>query len=302
MSAELPGINFNLISAFVTLCKPVHITYPRWAVETILKDPDKSLPLLRHALKDRCLNASSENDFGDEAYPIIMILAYLRDRSAHGLITQILRKEELMIDRFFGDLLAEFVPMALFKTSGGDFTEVKELLLDRNAYDFSRATASTVLLYGVVHGMIDRDELIKFGESLFTGEEAEPGSYFWTDIIHMLIDLDPSVEMLEKCRDYLRLDFIDDEWLERDLRLDELNFAGLPRVRSDYDKRDFTVHEEELHGLLDGYLVWSDDDFIPGGFVEEHKLIPDDTRRKRRNQDKRARRKLQKQSKKKNRR
>jgi len=57
--------------------------------------------------------------------------------------------------------------------------QIKELVLNKEAYDYCRSSALGALNFAVVGGIVSREEMLDFYGSLFTGEEAEPDSDFW---------------------------------------------------------------------------------------------------------------------------
>jgi hypothetical protein len=63
--------------------------------------------------------------------------------------------------------------------------------LNKDAYVYSRSAALEAVVYAVVDGMVPREEVLEFFGSLFTGNEAEPDSDFWSFAADCIFDLYP---------------------------------------------------------------------------------------------------------------
>ena len=85
----------------------------------------------------------------------------------------------------------EYLPIILFNTCGGQFDLIKSLILNRRAEGYVRGSAAQALAYGVAAGQLPREEVLTFFSTLFTGDEAELSSPFWSLIADCILDLQP---------------------------------------------------------------------------------------------------------------
>jgi hypothetical protein len=142
------------------------------------------------------------------------------------------------------------LPVLLFQTCNGRFDAIKELVLNRKIDVYVRNAAVEAMTYGVARGMIERQEVVNFLRGLFTGGEAEEGSYFWSDIACALADLHP-LESMETIRQAYAKGLIYPgvvglEEIEKDARRGQEEM--LLRLRKEADRR--------IPGDIHGYLSW----------------------------------------------
>jgi hypothetical protein len=96
------------------------------------------------------------------------------------LIVDIFSLPEQFVDPLFGDTITEGLPTLLYDTCGDSVEQIKGLVLNKEAYVYCRSGALRALTFAVVGGIVSREEMLNFFGSLFTGEEAEPDSDFWS--------------------------------------------------------------------------------------------------------------------------
>jgi hypothetical protein len=96
----------------------------------------------------------------------------------------------------FGDSITERLAAILFETCGGSIERIKELLLNQKADEYCRSAASRALVYAAVEGTVPREDVLALFGSLFTGNEADPGSDFWAFVASSVCDLYPE-ELME---------------------------------------------------------------------------------------------------------
>jgi hypothetical protein len=82
----------------------------------------------------------------------------------------------------------------------------------------------------------DRHETVAFLEGLFTGEEAEADSFFWSNLVATLVDLHPgdSMELIRRAYadNLVQKDYIAPEDVERSLTLDRAEAMEALRERT----------------------------------------------------------------------
>jgi hypothetical protein len=122
----------------------------------------------------------------------MILLGHFRQQAAHDVIMDIISLPEHVVDNFFGDMITEDFHWIMYATCGGNLERIKQLVLDRNAYEYCRGAAMQALVHAVVDGVFERAAALEFFSTLFDGDEAEPGSYFWNEAASTVRDLFPS--------------------------------------------------------------------------------------------------------------
>lgn len=102
--------------------------------------------------------------------------------------------EEQLVD-IWGDMTTETLPTLLYRTSDGSLDTIKDLVANRGVDQFVRCAAMEALSYVVAFQPFHRDEVVRFLQGLFTGDEAERDSYYWGNLAATLCDLHPSESM-----------------------------------------------------------------------------------------------------------
>ncbi|MBI5234029.1 MAG: DUF1186 domain-containing protein [Deltaproteobacteria bacterium] len=121
-----------------------------------------------------------------------ILLGHFRAQAAHDVIMDIISLPEHVVDRLFGDIITEDFHWIIYATCGGRVDRIKQLVLDRNAYEYCRGAGMQALVHAVADGTLDRTAALDFFSSLFTGNEAEPDSNFWNSVAYSVCDLYPS--------------------------------------------------------------------------------------------------------------
>ena len=173
------------------------------------------LALLGDVLED------PENYYGGDhmahAYAVVL-LGHFSEPKAHRPIIDLFSLPEESLEELFGNMTTETLPAMLYRTCGGSLDQIKEMALNNDVYEYSRSSALEAMIYAVADGFVPREELMTFLGSLFTGKEAEPGSYFWSSVANCICDLYPE-ELMDLIRDAFERDLIlesiiDLEWFE----------------------------------------------------------------------------------------
>lgn len=119
--------------------------------------------------------------------------------------------------------------------------------MNRSAYDFCRWAAATALVYAVIDGMANREAVLEFFSTLFTGQEAEADSAFWDGLASSIYHLYPEELMgaIEKAYadDLISPGMIGPKDFERTLALGKEK--TLQRTRTDMKQRmKDNIHDE----------------------------------------------------------
>lgn len=123
------------------------------------------------------------------------LLSHFGEPAAHQpFIRAFSIPEEQLID-IWGDMTTETLPTLLYRTSAGSMEAIKELVTNREADQYVRCAAMEALSYFVAFQPFHRDEVVRFLQGLFTGNEAARDSYFWGNLAATLCDLHPGESM-----------------------------------------------------------------------------------------------------------
>ena len=152
-------------------------------IESVAENP------LRHALEEH----------NGHVYAATL-LSHFSEPAAHlPLIRAFSIAEEQLID-LWGDMTTETLPTLLYRTCNGEIEAIKDLVANREIDQYVRCAAMEALSYVVAFDPARRDEVVRFFQGLFTGEEADRESYFWGNLAATLCDLHPgeSMEIIRK--------------------------------------------------------------------------------------------------------
>lgn len=166
--------------------------YPRETIEDAVKLKDAITPYLIDHLER--LLADPELYLDEEHYAVgyaLILLGYFREQKAHNVIMKIAALPEKTLDELCGDMISEDFPWIFYATCGNSVERLKELVLDRSAYEYSRGAAAKAIVYAAVDGTINRESALEFFGTLFTGSEADEDSDFWSMIASRIADLYP---------------------------------------------------------------------------------------------------------------
>jgi len=131
------------------------------------------------------------------------LLAHFGETAAHLPLIRAFSIPEEQLLEIWGDITTITLPLFLYRTCGGSLEAIRELVLNRAADQYARCAAMETLAFAVALQPSLRDEVIRFFQGLFTGEEAEADSVFWASLAATLCDLHPgeSMEILRQARE-----------------------------------------------------------------------------------------------------
>jgi hypothetical protein len=144
--------------------------------------PEATRDIARAALQN-ILDAAASQDLGSEwgALYALLFLGELRDRESLPLALALLRLPKAAVEMLLGDALGEFVPRVLAGLAGEETAPLVALVLDEDAYLFSRGAALAALLVLVNQGDLARDELVGLHREIF-GKLARKPSTLWSSL------------------------------------------------------------------------------------------------------------------------
>jgi len=263
--------------------------YKRDEVEAALELKEEITPYLIGVLEDVLSDPASYTanpDYYAYIYALIL-LGHFKEQRAHRPIVELFSLSPDMPDQLFGDLVTENLPIILFRTCGGSTDRIKTLILNREADEYCRSSAMKAMVFAVAEGMACRDDALALFGSLFTGEEAAPGSVFWSFLANSVCDIYPEGMMgvIEKAYE----DGLISPWVIRLESFERTLKAGkeqtFERVRKDIRRRS----PENVHDYMSWWACFRSREFSSGSYSSSGQ------KQRRRSQKKRkARRKMRK--------
>jgi hypothetical protein len=187
----------NLLAQFDRLSG----TYMRAEVDEAVTQQEALTPHLLRILEDVGNNPLRYSLEGGNAHVYAaLLLSHFREPAAHLLFIRAFSIAEEQLMDLWGDMATETLPTLLYQTCAGSIAAIKELIVNREVDQYVRCAAMEALSYVVAFDPLQRDEVVEFFQSLFTGNEADPDSYFWGNLTATLCDLHPeeSMEIIRK--------------------------------------------------------------------------------------------------------
>lgn len=166
--------------------------YPRDEINAALEIREEITPHLIGIL-EKILGDPAAYLRGDHHAHIYaaVLLAYIQEPRAHDVIVDVFSLPDDVSSELFGDMVTETLPALLYRTCNGSLARIKELVLNKSAYEFCRISAIDAMVFAVTEGVTTREDALTFFGALFTGTEAEPASYFWGGLASAVCDLYP---------------------------------------------------------------------------------------------------------------
>jgi len=171
-------------------------SYKRAEVEEAITLKDEITPHLIRILEEvvRDPAAYVEEDHYANVYAS-MLLAYFREPAAHQPLIRAFCVPDEAREDLWGDMVTATLPALLYQTCNGSFEAIKELACNKEVYTYVRGAALEAMTYAAAFGTLTREEVIDFFLSLFTGNEADADSDFWSSITTLICDIHPEGAM-----------------------------------------------------------------------------------------------------------
>lgn len=159
------------------------------------------ISILKKVLQDPGKYAGHDSDYWGHIYAF-MLLGHFCETKAHDIIVDLFSLPNDLPSALFGDAVTGDLPIVLLRTCGGDTKRIKDLILNKSAYDYCRGSALQALSYALIEGYITREEILSFYRELFTEDES-PGSAFHDILATCVYDIYPEelMETIEKAYD-----------------------------------------------------------------------------------------------------
>ena len=192
----------DLLKSFETYDKK----YKRDEIDAALTKREEITPhlisILENVLQDPERYADRDSDYWGHIYAF-MLLGHFCETKAHDVIIDLFSLPNDLPSDLFGDSVTGDLPIVLLRTCGGNTERIRDLILNKSAYDYCRGSALQALSYTLIEGYITREEILSFYRELFSEEEAFPGSAFHDILATCIYDIYPEelMETIEKAYD-----------------------------------------------------------------------------------------------------
>lgn len=180
--------------------------YKRDEIDEALTKREEITPhlisILGKVLQDPEKYADRESDYWGHIYAF-MLLGHFCETKAHDVIVDLFSLPNDLPSDLFGDSVTEDLPIVLLRTCGGNTERIRDLILNKSAYDYCRGSALQALSYALIEDYITREELLSFYQKLFSEKELSPGSAFYDILATCVYDIYPEelMETIEKAYD-----------------------------------------------------------------------------------------------------
>ncbi|XCN73212.1 MAG: DUF1186 domain-containing protein [Candidatus Electrothrix aestuarii] len=181
-------------------------TYKRDEIDEALIKREAITPhlisVLEQVLQDPEKYADRDSDYWGHIYAF-MLLGHFCETKAHDVIVDLFSLPNDLPSNLFGDSVTGDLPIVLLRTCGGNTERIRDLIVNKSAYDYCRGSALQALSYALIEGYITREEIVSFYRELFSEEETFPGSAFHDILANCICDIYPEelMEIIEKAYD-----------------------------------------------------------------------------------------------------
>ncbi len=168
--------------------------YKRDAVEAAINNRLEITPhlisILNNVIKTPEKYTNQDDPYFEHIYAF-MLLGYFKEVKSHDILIDIFSLPGDLPDQLYGDFIAGNLPIILLRTCGGNTDRIKELILNKGAYEYCRGAALQALSYAVIDDYESREDVLLFYNGLFTGKEASSSSCFHDVLATCVYDLYP---------------------------------------------------------------------------------------------------------------
>ena len=169
-------------------------TYKRDAVDAAISQREEVVPRLISVLEDVIHAPETYCERGNQSYGYIyafMLLGLFNETRAHDVIIDLFSLPGELPDDLFGYFVTEELPYVLLRTCGGVTGRIKELALNKDAFEYCRSGALVALSYACIKGLLSREELFSFFKGLFSEDVAPLGASFYDILAPCVYDMYP---------------------------------------------------------------------------------------------------------------
>lgn len=168
--------------------------YKRDAVEAAISNRIEITPhlisILNNVKETPEKYTDHDNPYFEHIYAF-MLLGYFKEVKSHDILIDIFSLPGDLPEDLYGDFITGDLPIILLRTCGGNTDRIKELILNKHAYEYCRGAALEALSYAVIEGYESREDVLSFYNGLFTGNEVSSPSCFHDVLATCVYDLYP---------------------------------------------------------------------------------------------------------------
>ncbi len=167
--------------------------YKRELIDSAIELKDEISPYLVGMLENVLANPAKyiqNKKPVDHAYSI-MLLGHFREPKAHKVIVDLFSLPDDIPNKLYGDLISGELSTILVRTCDRRIDLIRSMVPNQNINVFCRIAAAHAMTYAVVDGIVTREEVLSFFGTLFTGNEEDGTSDFWSLLATFAYDLYP---------------------------------------------------------------------------------------------------------------
>jgi len=191
-----------------------------------------------------------ENDYYSHLYALTL-LVHFKEPKAHEKIVKIALLEDKLPDDILGDTITEGLDDYLYCTCDGNVQSIIAIILNKEAYEYSRTSAMSALNLCVAANYISREKVLEFYSGLFTGKESDFQSYFWSSLGSSICELAPEKKHLNIIKQAFADDLID-RWF-----LDEEDIEKVSNISPEEALVKIKQRSRETNGIHDWMSWWA---------------------------------------------
>ena len=291
----------NRINEVLEAFKIFDGNYKREEVDAAIELKEEITPhlieILENVLTDPDPYIQNENLY-DHIYAW-MLLGHFRESKAHNVITDLFSLPDRIPHELYGDLATSDLPTILLRTCGGSIEWIKSMASNKDVDVYGRISAINAMAYAVVEGIASRDEVISLFGTLFTGNEADAESDFWSLLANFVCDLYP-----EELMDIIKKAYENGLIFSGMIRYEDFKKTladgkekCLDRLKSDLERRSL----DDIHGSMSWWACFNEEPQLtatPDTFkMDKHPTNLDQSKPKFKNKKNKAQKKKRKQAK-----
>ncbi|WP_028581530.1 DUF1186 domain-containing protein [Desulfogranum japonicum] len=229
--------------------------YKREEIDEALRKRDEITPHLIHLLENVLQNsekyAARDSKYWGHIYAF-MLLGYFGETKAHDVIVNLFSLPNEQPEYLFGDSVTEGLPIVLLRTCGGNVEKIKELILNKEAYDYCRGSALRALSYALIEGYITREEILTFYRELFSVEPTSPDSAFHDLLASCIHDIFPE-ELMDVIENAYNEELIDPFFISYKDFTDVL-MVGKEKCLDNLRRK---IERSQIYNIHDSMSTWA---------------------------------------------
>ncbi len=247
----------NIITEILEAFKTFDGIYKREQVDAAIELKEEITPFLIEILENVLTDPDKyiENDDRYDHIYSLMLLGHFRESKAHNVIIDLFSLPDDIPHELFGDLTTSDLPTILMRTCGGSIERIKSMTSNKDADDYCRVSALNAMAYAVVESIASREEVISFFGTLFTGDETDEISDFWSLLANFVCDLYP-----EEIMDTIKKAYADDLIASGMIRYEDFKKAlddgkekCLERLKTDLERRSL----DDIHDSMSWWACFN---------------------------------------------